>query len=116
MKRLIAIALLCAFASLPASAVQYAQDLFTFSNLSASPSKFILNGGQYGVTVHAGTWSSGSVTLQRQAADGSTLVTCLTAFSADGYATAYLPRGTYQLTIATATGVYADVTSITVNK
>jgi hypothetical protein len=40
----------------------------------------------------------------------------LTAFSADGYATANLPGGTYQLTISGASGVYADVTSIVANK
>ena len=42
-------------------------------------------------------------------ADGSTLATAFTAFSADGSATAYVPSGTYQLTIATATDVAADM-------
>lgn len=85
---------------------------FAFSNLSATPTTpFTLRGGAYGVTVHA-TWGGGSVTLQRLAADGSTYVTVLDAFTADGYASVNLPGGTYQLTIATATGVYADVTSI----
>jgi hypothetical protein len=52
----------------------------------------------YELTVHAGTWGGGSVTLQRLAADGST--------------TAYVPSGTYQLTIATATDVSADLAFI----
>jgi hypothetical protein len=37
----------------------------------------------YELTVHAGTWGGGSVTLQRLAADGSTYATALKAFSAD---------------------------------
>lgn len=93
---------------------QWPVDANTFTNIAATPAQFTLRGGQYAVTVHAGVW--GTVTLQRLAADGATLVTCLTAFSADGYATVNLPSGTYSLTIAGATGVYADVTSIVVNK
>lgn len=84
----------------------------TFSNLSATPATFTLKGGQYGVMVNAASF--GTVTLQRQSIDGSSFITCLTAFSANGYATVNLPNGTYQLTIATATGVYADITSIVV--
>lgn len=84
---------------------------FPFSNISATPTPFTLRGGAYGVTVHA-TWGGGSVTLQRLSADGTTYVTVLDAFTADGYASVNLPGGTYQLAIATATGVYADVTSI----
>lgn len=99
-----------------ASAVKWANDKFTFSNVSATPATFLLNGGQYAVTVHATSWNAGSVTLQRQAVDGATMVTCLAAFSADGYATVNLPQGTYQMTIASATGVYADVTSVIANK
>ena len=49
------------------------------------------------------------MTLQRLAADGSTYATVLNAFSADGSATAYVPSGVYQLTIATATDVSADL-------
>lgn len=86
-------------------------EIFSFSNISANTAAFTLRGGQYGVTVHA-TFSSGTVTLQRQAADGSTWVTCLTAFSADGYATVNLPSGSYRLAVATATAVYADVTAV----
>jgi hypothetical protein len=82
-----------------------------FNSIGATPALFTLRGGQYAVTVTA-TFGGGSVTLQRVAADGSTLVTCLTAFSAAGYATVNLPSGTYSLTIATATAVIADITSI----
>lgn len=83
----------------------------TFSNIAATTAAFTLRGGQYAVTTHA-TWGGGSLTLQRLAADGATYVTCLTAFSADGYATVNLPSGTYRLLIATATALYADITSI----
>lgn len=86
-------------------------ETFKFSNISATPAAFTLRGGCYAVTVHA-TWGGGSATLQRLAADGATYVTVMTAFSADGFASANLPGGTYQLLIATATGLYADVTSI----
>lgn len=84
---------------------------WTFANISATPNAFNLFGGAYGVTVSA-TFGGGSVTLQRLAADGTTYITCLTAFTAAGYASVNLPAGTYKLVIATATAVYADVTSI----
>jgi hypothetical protein len=86
-------------------------ELFQWTNISATPTAFTLRGGQYAVTVIA-TFGGGSVTLQRLADDGSTYVTCLTAITANGYATVNLPSGTYKLTIATATAVYADVTSV----
>lgn len=83
----------------------------TFPNIAATPASFTLRGGQYAVTAKA-TWGGGSVTLQRLAFDATTYVTCLTAFSADGYATVNLPGGTYRLLVATATGIYVDVVSI----
>lgn len=82
-----------------------------FSNISATPAAFKLRGGNYGVTVTA-TWGGGSVTLQRLAADGGTYVTVLTAFTADGYASANLPSGTYRLSVLTATAIYVDVVSV----
>lgn len=82
-----------------------------FSNISATPAAFTLRGGCYGVTVKA-TWGGGSLTLQRLSADGSTYVTVLTAFTADGFQSANLPGGTYKLLLATATALYVDVTSI----
>ena len=82
-----------------------------FSNLSANSNTFTVQGGQYGVTVNA-TFGGGSVTLQKLSIDGSTWVTCLTAFSAAGYATVNLPPCTLRFTIATATAVYAEFESI----
>ena len=81
------------------------------SNISATTSAFTLRGGQYGATVIA-TFGGGSVTLQRLAMDGATWVTCLTAFTAAGYASVNLPSGSYRWAIATATAVYVDLVAI----
>jgi hypothetical protein len=83
---------------------------FSYSNISATPASFVLRGGNYGVTAKA-TWGGGSVTLQRLSPDGSTYVTAMTAFSADGYGNANLPGGAYRLLVATATAIYVDVVS-----
>jgi hypothetical protein len=82
-----------------------------FANISATPAQFTLRGGQYAVTVNA-TFGGGSITLQKLSNDSTTLVTCLTAFTAAGYATVNLPNGTYSLTIATATGVYCEIAAV----
>jgi hypothetical protein len=86
-------------------------EIVSFKNIAATPAPFTLRGGSYGVTVHA-TFGGGSVTLQRLAPDGSTFVTVLAAFSADGYSSVNLPAGSYELAIATATAVYADIVGI----
>lgn len=86
-------------------------EIKSFSNIAATPAAFVLRGGCYGVTVHA-TWGGGSVTLQRLSPDGSTYVTVMTAFSADGFNSGNLPGGTYRLLVATATAIYADVVSV----
>ena len=86
------------------------QEEVVFSNISATTAAFNLKGGQYGITVSA-TFGGGSVTLQKLAADGSTYVTALTAFSAAGFVSAYLPPGTYKVAVATATAVYVEIKS-----
>jgi hypothetical protein len=83
----------------------------SFSNISATTAAFSLPAGNYGVTVSA-TFGGGTVTLQRLAADASTYVPCLTAFTAAGYATQLLPAGTYKFAVATATAVYVDIAAI----
>lgn len=110
-RTLLVVALLFA-APAAALATYNSQELETFGNISATTATFSLRGGQYAVEVHAGTWSSGSVTLERLAFDGSTYITCMTAFSADGFATAYLPSGTYKFVVTSATGIYIDLTGI----
>ena len=82
-----------------------------FKNIAASTGGFDLVEGQYAVQAVA-TWGGGSVTLQRLSSDGSTYVTCLTAMTANSYATVNLPAGTYKFTIATATAVYVDIMPI----
>ena len=82
-----------------------------FSNIAATTAAFTLRGGSYGIDVSA-TFGGGSVTLQKLSGDGTTYVTCLTAFSAAGYASVNLPSGTYRVAIATATAVYVQITSI----
>lgn len=86
-------------------------DSVAFANIGANTASFPLKGGSYGVTAHA-TWGGGNVALQRLAADGVTFVTCVTAFTADGFASANLPQGTYRFAVTTATGVYVDITSV----
>jgi hypothetical protein len=106
---LLAVALLWAIPQAARSAYQKI-DQVSFSNISATTAAFSLRGGRYGVEVHA-TFGGGSVTLQRLAADGVTWITAMTAFSADGYASADLSSGSYRLTVVTATGIYADITA-----
>jgi hypothetical protein len=83
----------------------------SFTNISATTAAFTLPPGNYGVTAKA-TWGGGNVALQRRAADNSTYVTCLTAFTADGYATVNLPAGTYRFAVTTATAVYLELAAI----
>ena len=70
----------------------------SFSNISATPSNFFLNGGRYAVQVKASTY--GSVTLQVLGPDDTTLLTALAAFTADGTGIVDLPPGNYTFTIA----------------
>lgn len=87
----------------------------TLSNafhLSASNSGlFQLIGGYYCLTASA-TWSSGTVTVQAVGPDGSTLINTALTLSANGQSLGYLPAGTYQITVATSTAVYASLQSV----
>lgn len=107
-KFLVLLALL--FAS-PAVAAFNKVETFPFSNISSTPASFVLRGGNYGLTCQA-TFGGGNIALQRLSTDGSTYVTVITALTANGYASANLPSGTYRLAITTATAVYCDVTAI----
>jgi hypothetical protein len=90
------------------------RDQVVHSNISATPAAFTLRGGRYAIEIVA-TWSAGTATLQRLAADGSTYVTIITAFSANGTAISDLPEGTYQWLIGgSPTAVYAEIVSIAV--
>jgi hypothetical protein len=82
-----------------------------WNNISATPANFQLRGGDYEVDVVA-TFRGGSVTLTRQAQDGATFVPVLTPFTANGIQFVDLSAGTYQLTIANATRVYARISRV----
>lgn len=86
-------------------------DKAVFQNVAATQGPINLLPGQYGFTVHSGTWGGGSVSLQRQAADGVTWIS-VQSFTADGFAVVNVPGGVYQVAIVTATGVYADVAPV----
>lgn len=87
-------------------------DQVTYSSVAVSQTGFKLLGGTYGMTVTA-TWGGGSVDLKKLSADGTTYVSVLTTtFTANAYQTVNIPPGTYQLTVTTATAVYADITSV----
>ena len=81
-----------------------------FQNVSATPANFHLAGGEYGFVVTA-TWGGGDVALNMVGPDGSTLVQ-IVDMKANGYTTADLVAGNYQLTITTATAVYAGISPI----
>ena len=74
------------------------RDSFAMSNSNATSATFPLMGGTYTVDVIGSTF--GTVTLQRLGPDGSTFLTAMTAFAANGTATADLPSGTYKLALA----------------
>ena len=82
-----------------------------FSNISATTATFDLIGGEYGIS-YVATWGGGSVTFQKLAADGTTYVTAVTAFSANGYSTVKVPRGTYRFLVATASAIYLGLDRI----
>src|SRR5215831_14435918 len=84
-----------------------------FSNIAANTSDFTLTGCKYGMTTNA-TFGGGSVKLQKKLPDASGYVSVSSAtdMPAAAYASVDLPAGTYRLTIATATAVYAEVVRI----
>ena len=88
------------------------RDYVSFSNIAATPADFTLIGGRYAITIN-GTFGT-SITLKRKSIDGSTYVTVVTAFTANGFAITDLPGGTYQLTVSSVTGIYAEIESIAV--
>ena len=73
-------------------------DSTAFSNINATPAAFRLFGGKYAVSVIASTF--GTVTLEVLGPDGTTYLTALTAFSANGFAVVDLPPGLFKLVIA----------------
>jgi hypothetical protein len=70
----------------------------TFANIAATTASFLLKGGKYGVSCVGSTF--GTATLQVLGPDGTTWLTALTAFAANGYATVDLPIGSYRFALA----------------
>lgn len=69
----------------------------------------LLLGGAYCLDVVA--TGAGSVTLQRLGPDGATWITAATALTATGTSGSLaLPTGTYRITVAGLTAVYASLT------
>jgi hypothetical protein len=88
-------------------------DQVLFSNIAATPAAFKLNGGSYGLTMTAAMGRRLESTSSAFPPDGSTYVSVLTTtFTANAFQTVNVPPGTYQLTVTTATAVYADITSV----
>lgn len=77
---------------------------------------FEIDGGVYVLTGVA-TWGGGNIDLQKLGPDGSTLLDLSTPvkLTANGCtAPAYLPPGQYQLTVTTATAIYAELSRVPV--
>lgn len=81
----------------------------SWSALNTTPDTFNLDAGVYGLTLAATVW--GTAALQR-VFPGGILVTVLTAFAANGYATVQLPAGRYQLTAAGITALTGELALI----
>jgi hypothetical protein len=82
-----------------------------FSNISATPTPFVLPPGLYDIDVRATSYGT-AVTLQKLLPNGTTYVNALTNFAADGLTTGVYMAGTYQLLITGASGVYLTIATI----
>jgi hypothetical protein len=78
---------------------------------SASSAQFQLIGGYYVLTVVA-TFGGGSVTLKMVGPDGSSLVATALTRTSNGEIGGFLPPGSYQIVVATATSVFATVARV----
>lgn len=83
------------------------------SSTSSNGTTFSIQGGFYMLTGVA-TWGGGNIEIQKLGPDGSTMISLATPMklTANGEITAYLPPGQYQLTVTTATAIYAELTRI----
>jgi hypothetical protein len=101
-----AVAIVASFAPAPTINRDFGNG-FTVKNASATQGPFALLGGKYVFTASA-IFGGGTVALSILGPDGATYIT-VKSFSAAGTQTLDLPPGEYQVTIATATAVYAGV-------
>lgn len=89
---------------------------YTAKNIAATTADFVLDAGVYLLDAHA-TWGGGSLTLKKKAADGVSYVPVTARAGthpvvADSTASFDIGYGTYQLAIATATAVYAQLSRV----
>ncbi len=91
-------------------------DSVIFSNISATPAPFVLHGGYYFVAGIA-TWGGGNIELKMLGPDGSTYLSLPTQLklTANGCIAGYLPPGTYEVVVTTATGVYVSVAGVPIS-
>jgi hypothetical protein len=92
-------------------------DFVVYSDVAATQGPWtVIKGGTFGVTVSF--TGSGSVILQKRAADGVTYVACeningvATGFTAAGYQVFKLPTGTYEFAVSGVTAVYIEALRI----
>lgn len=81
----------------------------TFTNISATTNAFYLIAGRYGITYRSTSWGGGSVTFQQLAQDLVTFIPAAVAVTADGTGLVEIPTGYYKFAVATATGIYLNV-------
>ncbi len=74
------------------------QEAWSVANTGSSQTFTLKLGGKYAVAVIASTY--GTVTLEALGPDGSTYLTALTAFSANGISNVDLAPGSYKLALA----------------
>jgi hypothetical protein len=92
-------------------------DSIVYSNVSTTQGPWtVIKGGTFGVTVSF--TGSGSVVLQKRAADGVTYVPCqniagsAAGFAANGYQAFKLSTGTYEFAVAGVTAAYIEALRI----
>jgi len=84
-------------------------EAFNIKNAAPGTYDFTLSqGGLYEFAAVA-TWGGGNVALNQLGPDGQTYLSIATALLANGGAMYYLPPGSYQFVVTTATAVYACV-------
>jgi hypothetical protein len=89
-----------------------ARDGIAFENFTGTTANFTLGfGGLYGAEFSA-TFGGGTVQLNVLGPDGATWIPAAPAWTANGTAVIYLPSGTYQLVVVTATAVYVSISRI----
>lgn len=89
-----------------------AQENISFQNISATPARFTLSGGRYQLAVVAIAFRKKKVAVRQLGPNGVTMLPASGNLAANGLVVFDVPPGIYELTITTATNVYACVTRI----